>query len=297
MNDTPLFTLIIPTYNRPTYLRQAVQSVIDQTYTSWELLIIDDGSEPPVKPLLEDIEDPRIAYYYHANQGLGASRQVGVRKSRGKLLCYLDDDDYLLPTHLEVVAADFHRNEQRECLYKTGMITQTADGALTEGPIFDNGRSALLQHWENPIGIFPYVIPASLARRVPSINFFLSEDFNWLGRLMTEVPVRQLPFYTVVFRLHDQNRTYVLRDRSALRSRLEAVRDLYERPGVRGVIPSRLYRRVMSHQCWHWTRLCLRAHAYGEAGWGFAQGLRTFTPSGTKELLYTIYVFLRTLRK
>lgn len=91
-----MISIIIPTYNRINSLERSIRSVQVQTHDDWELVIIDDGStddtEVKIQPFLED---PRIQYYYQSNQGVGAARNLGIKKAQGEYILFLDSDDSL----------------------------------------------------------------------------------------------------------------------------------------------------------------------------------------------------------
>lgn len=100
-----LVSVIIPTYNRPDYLREAVDSIFAQTYPSIEILIIDDGSsdggahtKSTLKPYLSpDPQLPKVVYLYQKNGGLVSAVNRGLELARGEYIQRLDDDDRLLP--------------------------------------------------------------------------------------------------------------------------------------------------------------------------------------------------------
>jgi glycosyltransferase involved in cell wall biosynthesis len=91
-------SIIIPTYNREELLPIAIDSVINQTFLNWELLIIDDGStdgtEEVARPYCN--KDKRIFYFYKENGGQGSARNFGIKKSTGQYVLCLDSDDILL---------------------------------------------------------------------------------------------------------------------------------------------------------------------------------------------------------
>jgi len=99
----PKVSIIIPTYNRADLLPRAVQSVINQTYKDWELLIVDDGSADNTKEVVEKFakKDPRIKYFYKENGGQGSARNLGIKNARGEWILPLDSDDALLPDGVE----------------------------------------------------------------------------------------------------------------------------------------------------------------------------------------------------
>jgi glycosyltransferase involved in cell wall biosynthesis len=101
-----LISIIIPTYNREKYLQEAVNSVINQSYKNFELIIVDDGSTDNTKLIIENyLSDSRIRYIYQQNKGISAARNAGIMNASGKYLMFLDDDDYYMPHAIEKLLA------------------------------------------------------------------------------------------------------------------------------------------------------------------------------------------------
>jgi glycosyltransferase involved in cell wall biosynthesis len=96
----PLVSVIIPNYNYAHYLPQALDSVLAQTYSKVEIIVIDDGSTDDSESILRSYGD-RIRWIKQQNQGVSASRNLGVRETKGELVAFLDADDIWLPTKLE----------------------------------------------------------------------------------------------------------------------------------------------------------------------------------------------------
>lgn len=94
-NATPLVSVVIPTYNHARYLRRSLQSVIDQTYTNWEVIVIDNHSKDSTDEVMASFADPRITYLkIHNNGVIAASRNVGIREAKGEWVAFLDSDDW-----------------------------------------------------------------------------------------------------------------------------------------------------------------------------------------------------------
>ena len=91
--NSPLVSVIMPAYNAEKYIKQAIQSLIDQTYTHWELLIIDDGSVDNTEGCVKQLNDARIRYFKQDNAGVSAARNVGLKHMNGEFFCFLDADD------------------------------------------------------------------------------------------------------------------------------------------------------------------------------------------------------------
>ena len=91
----------MPAYNAASYIAQAVQSVLCQTYADWELLVINDGSTDDTEMEVTSYNDPRIRYFSQENRGVSAARNVGLISMKGNYFCFLDADDEMPPKSLE----------------------------------------------------------------------------------------------------------------------------------------------------------------------------------------------------
>lgn len=104
----PLVSIIIPCYNQAQFLDAAIQSVLDQTYPTIEIIVVDDGSTDATHE--HALRYPTVHYLHQDNQGLSAARNTGTRVSHGEFLVFLDSDDQLLPeavqTNAEYLQAD-----------------------------------------------------------------------------------------------------------------------------------------------------------------------------------------------
>lgn len=98
----PEVSVIIPTYKRAHLVKRAIQSVLRQTFKSFEILVVDDGSADNTKSVVEAIGDERIRYIRHdVNKGLPATRNTGIAAAKGSFIAFLDDDDQWKETKLE----------------------------------------------------------------------------------------------------------------------------------------------------------------------------------------------------
>ena len=99
-SNTVFFSIIIPTYNRAHVLAKAIESVINQRYTNWELIIIDDGSNDNTREVVQQFNDPRINYVYQENTERSQARNNGIKLAKGLYICFLDSDDEYCDNHL-----------------------------------------------------------------------------------------------------------------------------------------------------------------------------------------------------
>lgn len=99
----PFFTVVIPTYNRGDRVGKTIASVIEQAYTDFEIIVVDDGSTDQTAEVVKGIVDPRITYVHTENRERAAARNAGTRLAKGNYVTFLDSDDRFYPDHLQKV--------------------------------------------------------------------------------------------------------------------------------------------------------------------------------------------------
>jgi glycosyltransferase involved in cell wall biosynthesis len=116
MQVSPLITVIITCYNHGKYLREAIESVLNQSFPNIEIVVVDDGSTDHTKFVIDKY--PQVKYIYQGNQGVSSARNTGVIHSKGEFICFLDADDWLLPEGLEI---NFRKiSENKELAFVSG---------------------------------------------------------------------------------------------------------------------------------------------------------------------------------
>jgi len=117
-------SVVIPTYNRASFLKEAVDSVLAQTYVIDELIIIDDGSTDNTEETIKDYTDKRIKYFKHeknkGNIGGSIARNTGIKLATGEFIAFLDDDDLWQPQKIEKQLALFDKAPARVAAVYTG---------------------------------------------------------------------------------------------------------------------------------------------------------------------------------
>ncbi len=198
----PIISIITPFYNDGKYIRQCVNSVLNQTFPNFELLIIDDGSKD--EESLRELEkvtklDSRIKVFHKQNEGLAATRDYGALRSSksSKYLCFLDSDDLIEPTYLE-------------CLYFTLETNAKATWAYTDSVGFEGNEYTWNKYFDsNRMKKINDLIATSLIRKkdFEEVNGYelreksINEDWNfWLKLIAKEkFPVR-VNFYGFWYR-------------------------------------------------------------------------------------------------
>lgn len=98
-----LISIIVPVYNVERDIERCIQSILSQSYTNWELILVDDGSPDRCGEIIDDFakNDRRIRTFHRENSGAGAAREFGVRQAKGEWIMFVDGDDTISPTALE----------------------------------------------------------------------------------------------------------------------------------------------------------------------------------------------------
>jgi glycosyltransferase involved in cell wall biosynthesis len=97
----PYFSIVIPTYNRAGYIAKAIQSLIDQDFDSFEVIIVDDGGTDNTQDIVSRFQDARIRFFKKENGERAAARNFGAAKANGKFISFLDSDDYVRKQFLQ----------------------------------------------------------------------------------------------------------------------------------------------------------------------------------------------------
>lgn len=101
---SPVFSIIVPTYNRAHLIGKTLQSILAQDFIDFEVLVIDDGSKDDTEKVVRAFTDPRIQYFRKTNGERGAARNYGSRLAKGAYINFFDSDDLSYPNHLSVAS-------------------------------------------------------------------------------------------------------------------------------------------------------------------------------------------------
>lgn len=196
-----LFSVIIPTYNRKSFLRLAIESVLNQSFSDFELIIVDDGSTDGTKILVASYNDKRIKYFYQKRKGPAAARNTGINNAKGKFICFLDSDDRFRPEKLEKTkeyineypdSKIFHTEElwYRNSRY----LAQKKEHKKPQGLIFENALKICC------LSPSTACIKREVFKRVGIFDqdFKVCEDYEFWLRATLKYPVRLIPLYLTI---------------------------------------------------------------------------------------------------
>ena len=116
--DPTHVSVIVPSYRRPNMLKDALESVLSQTFKDFEIIVVDDGSPEPLKNVVEQISDKRIRYHrLEENKGANVARNIGIERATGTYITFLDDDDRWEQSKLEEQVAVLDNNSNIGFVY------------------------------------------------------------------------------------------------------------------------------------------------------------------------------------
>ena len=205
----PLVSVVIPTYNRAEYLKQALSSVFRQTFTDYEVIVVDDGSTDETPDVLKDYQD-RIISLRQENSGAARARNRGIRLARGRWVAFLDSDDMWQPVALErLIAAAAHYPDaglitMKGLLMKSdGEVTDRIVGKRSPGPSFTT-RSLLDK---DSGGVLTPMVQRKVLEEVGGYDEGLrtAHDCDLWLRISFRTPMVAIEDALLLRRVHDAN--------------------------------------------------------------------------------------------
>jgi glycosyltransferase involved in cell wall biosynthesis len=206
----PLVTVVIPTYNRITLVQQAIASVLAQTYTHWELIIVDDGSDDGTTAAISSMNDTRIkvlGMQHHGN--IAQLRNAGVQAGTGEWLAFLDSDDLWIPQRLELQLPELMKQEKRWGYGGSGLMDENLDPIPRK-----SGTFLALSGWiagevlttEVSVAIGALIVERTLFEEAGGFNtdpgLLLREDYELVIRLALKAEALAIPVLLVNMREH-----------------------------------------------------------------------------------------------
>jgi len=181
-NHSPRVSIILCTYNRAHLVKRAMTSVLTQSCSNWELIIIDDGSADDtwqvVMPVVKS--DPRITYCYHTNTGLPRSRNIGITLASGEFTTFIDSDDEYRDNHLVVRIEAMEHTPSLALLY--GGIEYV--GPLEKQYAPDAQRPGKKIHLSKCYASGTFFVRTSVFKKLNGFrNLPFAEDFEFIQRM------------------------------------------------------------------------------------------------------------------
>ena len=154
----PTVSIVIPTYNRPEFLKKAIFSILNQTYQDFEIIVIDDGLAKRADKVIKKLNDPRIKYIQHeTSKGGSAARNTGIKNAQGKYIAFLDDDDEWLKDKLQIQLAKLQKTTA-----EVGFCFSAVIRKIDKGEVRNKVTEGLVDYYEIALRHFKGVLTSTL---------------------------------------------------------------------------------------------------------------------------------------
>ncbi len=194
----PTVSIITPLYNKAAYITETIQSVLSQTYSDWEMLVVDNGSTDSGGEKVQQVQDSRIRLLQSPKQGPGAARNYGLTYAQGEWIQFLDADDLLEPDHLEQQLLAAQQNPDAEiiaCCWQEFTEENPAVRILKQPAAIGQSIQVLR---DAAIAFAPWAVHAALVKRSAlspdcywpeQLDKYLGEDIAFWFRLVSQCTV------------------------------------------------------------------------------------------------------------
>jgi glycosyltransferase involved in cell wall biosynthesis len=219
IENKPRVSIILPYYNGKQFIKETIDSICEQTYSDFELLVIDDGSPSAedvrfVKEYVESLDDSRIKYIWKSNGGLSDARNFGINSSAGALIAFQDQDDIWEPSKLEKQVAVFDLFPDIQVVVTDGVFFGEREGSFDVSSLVSN-RPGLLRDTFDRMLLRNFVIATSivftrtLSDKVGASNrrYIVVPDYEIFIRFAAVCDFFIIPERLVKYRLHGSNTT------------------------------------------------------------------------------------------
>ena len=249
-----MFSIILPTFNRANRLRKTIESILQQTYPKWELIIIDDASTDKTSQVVQPyLSDNRIRYYRNeSNQERCISRNRGIREAKGEYICFLDSDDYHLPHHLESFYNFLKTNNFPKAFLFSNSFNETENGERSDRvcPRFNlvDRFTYFLRYTVNPQR---WCVHRELLLEQPfDPNVTICEDMDTSLRIAAAgFPIHQIDDRTTVYVAASDSFTHG--DSKKWEKELFYLKRIFAKPILKKYLPGKEKRRLLSMCYFH----------------------------------------------
>ena len=201
----PLVSIIVPTYNRASFLSECIDSVLAQSYPNWELIIVDDGSTDQSKSIIESyLTDERIRYHYQENQGQSVARSVAIDQACGEYIAFLDSDNMWLPNRLAMGLKAFDQDSSIGVSYGDIItINEQGDELSKENMTRHSGRIVDRLLMDNFVSMNTTLTKKTAIDQVGGMNRNIkrADDYDLWLRLSGQFKFKYIPEFMAYYRV------------------------------------------------------------------------------------------------
>ena len=243
----PFFSIIIPTYNREKNISSAIDSILEQVFQDWELIVVDDGSTDKTNDVVQKYceTDERVHYIYQQNAERSAARNNGINHAKGEFTCFLDSDDQFDTIHLQKLFETISSVENKNLIFVTNSRIINSEKTVVAVSDIKQGESDAETVLVNTITPGQMCIPTTIIQsHLFNEKIRISEDTELLFRLIDDAPLQLLPQATLIYNQHDDNSVNPLRY-NAYEERKKTLKYIFKSSHGR-MIKSQLKRKILS---------------------------------------------------
>jgi len=224
----PEVSVIMPTFNSAHYLRDAISSVLRQSFQDFELVVVDDGSTDETASVLNQIADPRLQVVsLDQNMGLASARNVGLEKSRGELIAWLDSDDLSRSDRLMRQVRILRKEPE---IGLCGSWVKTFGGTRTHSWRYPRSADVIASRmvFDDPLATSSVVVRRVAVEEAGGFNRSLApaEDYDLWERLTHKWHLVNVPRFLTRYRLHNAQSSVMQREKQCQAVRAIQARQL-----------------------------------------------------------------------
>jgi hypothetical protein len=207
-NPAATVSIVLPTYNGSRYIRQSLDSCLQQTFANFEVLVVDDGSSDDIRGIVDGYSDARIRYIRHPrNRGLAEALNTGFRNARGEYLTWTSDDNYYERDAIEEMVRFLETYGDVDFVYADSFVIDDEGNAAQHAPVFRTGPVQSLER-DNFIGAC-FLYRRAVYERTGDYdaNLRLVEDYDYWLRVAGHFTMQRLARPLYHYRYHQQSLT------------------------------------------------------------------------------------------
>ncbi|NOR68307.1 MAG: glycosyltransferase [Methylomarinum sp.] len=205
----PLVSIITPIYNGENYLAHSILSALNQTYTNFELILVNDGSTDQSKTIAKGyLKDSRIHYIEQKNAGVAAARNTAIKTAKGKYIAFLDQDDIWFQNKLEIQVSAIEQDNSLAFVYsKQNIINSQGEKIQFNWPTGASGNCFEELFVRNKTTILTVLLRKSILDEIGLFNEQLSgtDDYEMWLRITLKHPIHFIDQALASYRTHDSN--------------------------------------------------------------------------------------------
>lgn len=205
----PTVSINLCCYNSEKYLRETLDSIVNQTYKDWELVIINDGSSDSTESIIQEYinQGYPIVYHYQKNSGLSYSRNEALKRSQGEYIAFIDHDDLWMPAKLEKQVLFFKSNSEIDFLYSNFYMMDQDKGKKSVAHKKLQPSGFVFEHflYRYPVGILTALVRKSAIDKLEElfdIRLKLSEEYDVFMRILYVSQASYIATPLAVYRIH-----------------------------------------------------------------------------------------------